>query len=362
MAYNLTGNGGTTSITVNLSGSSGSIFGANFFELLPPAGSTASFDVAGTTASSTCTTACPGVALPITATDAIIQSVHAASPSNWNAWSAPYTTLWNGEGLYLNATSGAAPTVATTGTGAVTNAIAFKSTAGSFSPKAQSMSVVHFVQQANVSCSPSCSLSIPATGSGHLLYLQSGTLSGNHVSAASGGGTWVAPSGTGSCQIAIPSTSSSLGCAYALSSAPGATSINITMSGNTPNASFAFWEVASTSGPFSFDAQGSAVNSPSYNQAGVPLTLTGTNDAIFQAIFIPGGTSGVSFYPIAYTPGSDGFFDTNAAQSTLLNASSGVVPVWVDEQNNTTVVTGIAFKTGTAVAIAPPTGLTAVVK
>jgi hypothetical protein len=90
--------------------------------------------------------------------------------------------------------------------------------------------------------------------------------------------------------------------------------------------------------------------------------LTGTNDAIFQAIFVPGGTSGVSFYPIAYTAGSDGFFDTNAAQATLLNASSGVVPIWVNEQNNVTVVSGVAFKTGTAVALAPPTGLIAVVK
>jgi hypothetical protein len=362
MAFNLTGNAGTTSITVSLSGSSGSIFGANFFELLPPAGSTASFDAAGTNVSSTCTTACPGVALPITATDAIIQSVHAASPSGWNAWSAPYTTLWNGEGLYLNATSGAAPTVATTGTGAVANAIAFKSTAGSFSPKSQSMSVVNFVHQATVNCSPSCSLTIPATGSGHLLYLQSGTLYGNHISAVSGGGTWVAPSGAGSCQIAIPSSSSTLGCAYALSSTPGASSINVTMSGSTPNASFAFWEVASSSGPFSFDTQASAVNTPSFSPAGVPLKLTGTNDAIFQAIFIPGGTSGVSFYPIAYTAGSDGFFDTNAAQATLLNASSGVVPIWVNEQNNVTVVSGVAFKTGTAVALAPPTGLIAVVK
>jgi hypothetical protein len=133
------------------------------------------------------------------------------------------------------------------------------------------------------------------------------------------------------------------------------------MTGNS-NANFAIWEVASTAGPFAFDAQGSATRPASFSPSGVALTLTGTNDAIFQAAFVPGGTSAVSYYPQPRIPGSGTqFFDAQAGQALLLNATSNVVPLWANEQNNATVVTGIAFRTGTATALAPPTGLAAVV-
>jgi len=121
---------------------------------------------------------------------------------------------------------------------------------------------------------------------------------------------------------------------------------------------FAFWEVASTNGPFIFDVVGSATNTASVSPGGVALTLNGTNDAIFQAAFVPGGTSGVTWYPL---PNAFPFFDNNAAGAALLNASSGVRPFWANEQNNVTAVTGIAFRTGTGTAPAPPTGLAAVV-
>lgn len=357
-AYNLTGNTGTSSITVNLSGNSGAIFGGNFFELLPPAGSTASFDAAGTNSSASCQP-CTGVGLTLSATDAVIQNIFGNSPFSWNAWSSPYLTLPVGEGLNLNATSGAAPTVTvkTPANGAVFNAIAFKSTAGSFTPPTLPMSVVNFTSTGltGVSCNPSCSVTVPSIGSGHLLYLQAGTLSGVHIASVSGGGAWV----TTCPQASIPSTSDTLSCAYVLSSTSGATSINVTMSGSA-SIGLSFWEIASTSGPFTLDVQGSATNSASYSPGGVPLTLTGTNDAIFQAIFVPGGTSGVTFYPYPRIPGQGPqFMEANAAQATLLNAKSGVVPFWANEQGNVTAVTGIAFRTGTA--LAPPTGLAAVV-
>jgi hypothetical protein len=128
------------------------------------------------------------------------------------------------------------------------------------------------------------------------------------------------------------------------------------MSGNSA-VGFAVSEIASTSGPFTFDIQGSATNSASSTPGGVSLTLTGANDAIFQAIFVPGGSSGVNWYPL---PNGFPFFNNNACQVASLNASTGVRPFWVNQQNNVTVVTGVAFSTGAA-APAPPTGLAAVV-
>jgi Ig-like domain-containing protein len=345
IAYNLTGNAGTTSITVNLSGAASGQFGLNFVEVIPPPASIASFDDAGTFATASCTI-CTGVGLNITATDVIIQSVAATSPSTWNAWSAPYTTLPLGEGLNLNATSGAAPTVVTTGPGAVFSAIAFKSTAGSFAPPTQTISVVSYTAPQGINCSPSCSLSIPATGSGHLLYIEAADMTSSHISSISGGGSWIVPTGSNTCQIML-SGSDALSCGYVLSSTAGVSSLSVTMSGNT-NASFAIWELASASGPFSFDVEGSASNNPSFAPPGVALALSGSNDVIFQSAFVPGGTSSVSYYPMPRVPpGGQGtmFLNANAASVVLLNTTNGNAPLWVNQQNNATVVSAVAFST-----------------
>jgi len=345
IAYNLTGNAGTSSITVNLSGAASGQFGLNFVELIPPAGATASFDVAGTLATASCTT-CTGVGLNISATDVIVQVVAATSPATWNAWSAPYTTLPLGEGLNLNATSGAAPTVLTTGPGALFSAIAFKSTAGSFAPPTLPISVVNYTARQGVSCSPSCSLSIPSTGAGHLLYIEAADMTSSHISSISGPSMWVIPGGSNTCQITL-SGGDALSCGYVLSSTAGVASLSVTMSGST-NASFAIWEVASTSGPFAFDVEGSATNIASFVPSGVALALTGSNDVIFQSAFVPGGTSSVSFYPMPRVPpGGQGamFLNANAASVVLLNTTNGAAPLWVNQQNNATVVSGVAFST-----------------
>lgn len=345
IAYNLTGNAGTTSITVTLSGAASGQFGLNFVEIIPPPGGTASFDDAGTSATTSCTT-CTGVGLNITATDAIVQFVDATGPTTWNAWSAPYTTLPLGEGLNLNATTGAAPTVLTRGPGAVFSAIAFKSTAGSFAPPTLPISVVNYTAVQGVNCSPSCSLSIPSTGAGHLLYIEAANISSSHISSISGGGAWVIPSGSSTCQITL-SGSDALSCGYVLSSTTGVSSLSVTMSGNA-NASFAIWELASTSGPFAFDMEGSATNNPSFDPSGVALALSGSNDVIFQSAFVPGGTSSVSFYPMPRVPpGGQGsmFLNANAASVVLLNTTNGSAPQWVNQQDNATVVSAVAFST-----------------
>src|SRR5690348_1653462 len=56
LAYGIGGSAGTTNMTVNLTGNAGAFFGMNFIEIQPPAGSTPSFDTAGTVTTTSCTT------------------------------------------------------------------------------------------------------------------------------------------------------------------------------------------------------------------------------------------------------------------------------------------------------------------
>ena len=151
-----------------------------------------------------------------------------------------------------------------------------------------------------------------------------------------------------------------LSCAYNLSATGGTTQLTVT--GNSSNDFFAVWEIASKSGPFSLDAIGSATNSASLNPSGVSLSLTGANDVIFQSAFVPGGTSSVSYDTYPRIPGQGTmFFNNQAANAALLNTTNGNAPKWIDQQNQGTIVSGIAFRTGTATTLAPPTGLAAVV-
>lgn len=363
LAYTLTGKPNATSITVNLSGSSGSYLGASLYEIIPPAGATPAFDDAGTTTSSSCTS-CTGPALNLSGTDAVLQILSNNGPGTPNTWSSPYITDIFGNGWGLNVSSGAGPTAAVVNPGADIIGIAFKSSDLSFTPPTTPISLVNFSVAQNLNCNPSCSFTIPSTGSGHLLYVEAGDLTNGFISSVSGGGTWVVPSGSNTCRIALGSSSSgdALSCAYVLSSTSGATSLSVTMTG-TASVSFAVAELASGSGPFSFDVQGSTTNGSSSNPTGQALTLTGTKDAIFQAVFQPGGTSGDTLYPLATTASTSSvnFMDNNAGIAMLLNTSSGAPPSWVNQQHNATAVSGVAFKVPAGAAPAPPTGLKTVV-
>ena len=375
--YAIGGTAGSTNFQITLSGNSGSTFAVSFVELLPPPGSTASFDAGGAVSSTTCTGTCSGVPLTLTATDAVMQFLNRAAPADYKGWQSPYQTLPNGDGVHLNALAGAevAPVVnmQAGSPGAVFSAIAFKSTAGSFTPPAPGpMSLVSFVdpdpaQGLNgLNCAPSCSLTVPSTGSGHLLYLEAANTSGVFLGSVSGGGTWAVPA---SCQIkGGQSSGNALSCAYVLSSSSTpVTAINITMAGNA-NTNFAFYEVSSTTGSFSLDTSSSATNAASRNPSGASLTLSpGATDVVFQSISVFGGTSSLSYFPDVRGCRSGcgpQFWNGQAASDALLNVSgSAPTPQWSNQQNNATVVSGIAFKTtsGTAQAPNPPSGLTAVV-
>lgn len=341
LAYNLSGTAGTTSVTVNLSGPAGSFFGGNFLEILPPPGSTASFDTAGTSTSSTCTT-CAAPSLTLSGTDAVVQVLSGNGAAAWNSWSSPYMTDFAANGIGLNVSSGTGPTisVASPGGGDVT-AIAFKSSAGVFTPPTGPISLVSYANPRNVNCAPSCSITVPSTGANHLLFLEAGDLSSTSISSVSGGGTWTTPSGANTCKISMAG-GYAMSCAYVLASSAGATTINITMSGSA-SANFTFSEVSSSSGQFTFDTEASASNAAQFFPSGPSLTLSGTNDVVFQAAMIPGGASGQTWYPQPL----DGFnwVFTNASFGILLNTAQAPAPLYDDLQNNATVVSGVAFKT-----------------
>lgn len=372
--YAIGGSSGQTNFSISAPGNSGSL-SVEFFELLPPSGSTASFDT-GTGISTTCSgtpATCTGASLSLSSTDFVIEFLDGTAPGSWNGWPSPWLTLPSGDGALVNATGTvSAPTVTVrpgfSGT-AVFSAIAFKSSLGSFSPPAPGpMSLVSFVVPDpahglnGLSCNPSCSLTVPTTGTGHLLYLEAANLSGTFLSSVTGGGTWIVPA---SCQIKGGQASgNSLSCAYVLASTP-VSAINMTMAG-TSQTNFAFYEVATTTGSFAFDTSSSATNAASFNPSGVSLSLSqGVTDVVFQSIHVFGGTSSVSYFPYVRACLSGcglGFWNGEAASDAILNVSGSVpTPQFANQQNNSTVVTGIAFRTGTATAPAPPTGLTAIV-
>lgn len=171
----------------------------------------------------------------------------------------------------LNVTSGTGPTVTYN---RVSNpeyvGIAFTSTAGLFTPPKPQYSVVNYtapqtaVKNGNaIACNPSCTLTIPSTSAGNLLYLEAANASGIHISSVScagctGSSAWVVPA---ACQAShtITIQNDAISCAYDLSIPAGTTSLSITMSGNA-NEAFAATEVAATNGgTFALDAIGSNV-------------------------------------------------------------------------------------------------------
>lgn len=378
--YNLSGSAGFagSGMTITLSGSSGSVFSVNFVELLPPPGTTASFDVAGTAAPSNCMT-CNGPTLALTGTDAVWMNPGGSGSLSWNASGpSPYFTDYNGGTVGLNIPSGT-----TTPTKAFKNssnpefvAIAFKSSSGNFTPPTNQYSLVNVTAMQSQTCGTggcTVTLSAATTGSGHLLYLESGDEAGTHITSVSGGGSWVVPSACALSQV-VQSQNNSASCAYNLSVASGISSLTVTMSGGAAT-SFAVYEVSTSVGVFVLDAIGSTLNTPNalcsgYCYPGQPLTLSGNNDVIFQMSWDVGGSLGPNYYsrpqiPANGTVGPFNYFLVNEAAVVVLLDSGPSPPTltWINAvPNQNTFSTGVAFTSSGGSALPnPPTGLTAIV-
>ncbi len=386
--YNLTGNAGTTAgITITLSGNSG-FFSGQFIEILPPPGATASFDTSGIAAPSNCSgtssTPCTAVSLPGISgnTDVIVQSDGGAAEAAWNSWSAPYIEDANGYGICLNCTSGTAPTVTYFPCGSQSAqttcnpeyfAMAFKSSAGIFTPPTQEFSLVNYTapntanryqQPPNgpfIFCSAgvTCSLPIPATsGSGHLLFLAAGNEAGSFISSVTCSPVacpgWTMPSGAGTCQqtMTIQSNGYAMSCAYNLSIPSGVTSLNITMS-RTGSEAFVALEASSVTGAISFDAQNNFTGANQQEFITSPvLNTSGSNDFVIQLFANAGGSLGSEFYALPYNIASfNYFFGANESIAILPNSGPTVPQItWINccftvsNPPSVTFGSGVAFK------------------
>jgi hypothetical protein len=383
-AYNLTGNAGTVqNITITLTGASGGNgMAINFVEVMPPAGSTASYDDSGSVAPAACST-CTGPTLSnITATDFIWSNPGNATQVDWKSVSSPWTLTENGTMFNLNATSGAPFTVTYDAVQSPTlMAIAFKSTAGVFTPPSylSQNSIVQFFSPptypSNLTpfCNPTCNITLPqATGAGHLLFVMATNLNNDHILSVSGGGNWTVPTGANTCQAnwnLVQASGAVISCAYVLSSSAGSTSISVTLNSNS-STGLAIWEIASSTGlPWALDAQGSRMNGTSnFAPPGPTLSIQGKNDVIFQGAFVPGGaSSGGSYYAPTYIAhaGAGYILFNETSEGLLLNSGpTAPTPLWVNPQGakQNTGMIAIAFTSaGVSTAPNPPTGLTAIV-
>ena len=367
--YNLTGNAGFNGASpfgFTLSGSAGTFLGANFIELLPPAGSTASVDTVGTAAPNSCTT-CIGPTLTLTATDAVWMNPGGNSQAKWNSSGPPPFFLdYNGGTIGLNLPPGTVTPQTTYDSNSQPAfvAMAFKSTAGTFTPPTARYSIVQFLPTAGTptgSACSTCTLTLPqATGAGNLLFVEAASQFGAFITGVNDGhgGVWAAPSGANTCRLggAITGVSSAMAsCAYLLSSAAGITTLTITMSGSS-SANFGVWEVSSSTGaPFTVDAQGSAYQSTTTNfyPNGVPFTGLKDDDVIFQTGWLEGGSLGPTSYPypaidrnatLNIGPANYIMFNEYSVATALdVKGPNPTTPVWINPQHDSTIVTAMAF-------------------
>lgn len=360
MAYSTTGSVSSANIyiTVTLSGAAGAQFFMLFEEVLPPSGFTAAFDNAAHASSASCSS-CTLAALTITGTDAVIHfpvtGASSIGPQPINVFTDPWTQDLNGILTGLNVTSSTTvPSYPQASSAFQDAAIAFKTTSA-FTPSANNTLYQLVQMQTNngFNCSSStCTFSVNSTGSGHLLFLIADTLNGGVLTSVSGGGTWATPpSGANTCQISLTGfPNRTVSCDYALSSTSGATSLTITTSGALQAYGFAFFEVSRTSGSFALDTQNSAndtstsCSTNNFNCSGQALTLTGSDDVIFQFGHCDGGCNAITDFPIASNAGGNGpAVSLNSFAVALLNTNNGSAPL-IGYPTGGMTVAAVAFK------------------
>jgi hypothetical protein len=107
------------------------------------------------------------------------------------------------------------------------------------------------------------------------------------------------------------------------------------------NFGYEIWDIHRTSGSFALDTQNSATFSAANEVQGVPLTLSGANDVIFNAIINQGGINNVQYFPIPLSMGW--FLGYNTSGFALLNTTNGTAP-WYATNGQAGADFSIAFK------------------
>jgi hypothetical protein len=191
------------------------------------------------------------------------------------------------------------------------------------------------------STNQTCNLPVSSTGNNDLIIV--GLViaaNGEYITAISdGSSSYVVNSGALAGNACAGQDAAPLGsdCGYTLSSVSGKTSITVTRTDATSH----IWRVSATEYSFSaasiaFDVVGKRDQSSNCTScAGVALTLTGTNDAIYQI-----DASGL---PSAITTYSPADFAAHIGAASLINTNSGTAPTWT-QSNNPSALSAIAFK------------------
>jgi hypothetical protein len=200
-----------------------------------------------------------------------------------------------------------------------------------------------------------CAVTVPATGTSHLLFAV-GTFGGVgiHITGMSGGstgalnsgpGAWYHPAdggGQGATASCNPSGagSNSADCAYVLTSTAGSTTITFTLSGVPTGSTCWVYEVPYGNNPIQAELPISAYQTPSgTTTTGAALWLSGANDIIFQAISPAQFVTAISG---GYTISTA---STGPAVAYLENSTNGVAPTWTQNTSPATgSVFGMAFK------------------
>lgn len=196
-------------------------------------------------------------------------------------------------------------------------------------PKASAAAVVALVQHPNSggSCSgTTCSITLTQSivAGDFLIIGSNATNTGITISSINVGGTLVPCTG---CAINGASLNTQGG--WVLSSTSTAGPVVVTFSASAGGLSeVGLWEFSCTGGTVSHDIDGTANNSTDttpYN--GVPLTLSGTNDAIVQ------WSDGVTQDPTSITTYANFTSVNGIGMADLINTTSGTAPAWTAAAN-----------------------------
>jgi hypothetical protein len=198
--------------------------------------------------------------------------------------------------------------------------------------------VVQHTSNTCTTASQTCNIAVSSTGTGNVIVIGIGIASNaEQIVSVSGGGTYTHPATA--CHSA-DGTTRGADCAYTLASTSGTTTITVTRTDATSfgwNASAT--EYSFTSGPVSLDTgtpqvrdQTTTVTGP----AGVTLTLSGTNDAIYQMIEGTAPTAVTSPYSTNQN------FSANLGAASSINTVSGTAPTWT-QTSAKAALSAIAF-------------------